>query len=179
MWGEWCFCVAKTGVVVVLAYAGVQAHAIDDLAAVQPVAGGIGVQLVKKRHAHGQIGVGKELDGLGLGAACEQHLYVLLDCTFLQQPGKCPRSFALFAHYDAAGVKVVVQRFALAQKLGAEDDVWAAGLRAQLFGVAHGHGAFDDHDRLGGVLHHVFDHALDAAGVKVVGNGVVVHGMHK
>ena len=83
VFGQAVAAVAKAGVVVVLANAGVQAHAVDDLAGVQAVAGGIGVQLIKVGHAHGQIRVGKEFDGLGLGAAAQQHVYVLLDGALL------------------------------------------------------------------------------------------------
>ena len=43
-----------------------------------------------------------------------------------------------------------MQGFALAQKLGAEDDVLAARLLTQFGGVTHGHGAFDDDGGLGG-----------------------------
>ena len=83
VFGQAVAAVTKTGVVVVVANAGVQAHAVNDLAAVQPVAGGIGVQLVKKRHAHGEVRVGEEFDALGLGAAAQQHFYVLFDCALL------------------------------------------------------------------------------------------------
>lgn len=176
VFGQAVAAVAKAGVVVVAAYARVQAHAVDDLAGVKRMARGIGVQLVKKRHTHGQIGVGKELDGLCLGAAAQQHVYVLFDGALLQQCGKGLGPVAYLAHHNAAGVQVVKQRFAFAQKLGAKDDVGAAGLRAQFGGVAHRHGAFDNDNGLGVDGQHVLHHGFYGCGVECVGNGVVVCG---
>jgi hypothetical protein len=72
--GQAVAAITKAGVVVVVANARVQAHAVDDLPCVEPVAGGIGVQLVEIGHTHGQVGVGKQFDGLGLGAAAQQHV---------------------------------------------------------------------------------------------------------
>lgn len=80
--------VAKAGVVVVLAYARVQAHAVDDLARVQLMAGGVGIEFVEVGHPHGQVGIGKEFDGLGFSAICEQRGDVLLYGPLLQKLGE-------------------------------------------------------------------------------------------
>ena len=162
--------------------ARVQAHAVNNLTTVQSVADGVGVQFIKRSHTHGKVGVGKQFDGFGLGAVGKQHVDVLFDGALLQQRGKGFGALADLTHHDAAGVQVVIQGAAFAQKLGAEDDVgaWVAALRLQrrhqFGGVAHGHGAFDDHHRLGGNSHHVLHHRLDGAGVEVVGFYVVVGG---
>ena len=65
------------------ANARIQADAVDDLPGVQALALGVGVQLVEVGHTQRQIGVGKQLDGLGLGKAHEQRVDVFLDGTFL------------------------------------------------------------------------------------------------
>src|SRR5690625_4175058 len=59
--------IAKGGVVVMRADAGIEADALDDLAGIELVAKGVGVQLIEKSHPHGQKGIGKQFDGLGLG----------------------------------------------------------------------------------------------------------------
>ena len=66
-----------------------------------------------KKATHGQVGVGKELDGFCLGAAAQQHVDVLLDGALLQQGGKGFGAVADFAYYDSGGVEVVVEGFAL------------------------------------------------------------------
>ena len=58
--------VAEAGVVVVGPDARVQADSLDDIARVEALALGIGVELVEVRNPQRQICVGKELDGLGL-----------------------------------------------------------------------------------------------------------------
>jgi len=85
-------------------------------------------------------------------------------------------TLCLFTHYDSAGVQVIKQGFAFAQKFGAEYDVLATGFLAQLGGVAHRHGAFDDHDSIWGNGQHVLHHALNTFGVEVVGFYVIVSG---
>ena len=196
VFGQAVAAVTKTGVVVMIPDAGVQTHAIDDLAGVQAVRGRVGVELVEIGHAQGQVGVGEQLDGLRLGAVGQQDGDVFFDRALLQQMGKYLSRIRAFTHDDAAGVKVVVQRSAFAQELGAEDDVgdcfvatllamtaaglWIASPRTQcLFefgGVAHRHGGFDDHHRMRVDRQHTIDHRLDASGVEVVGLGVVVGG---
>ncbi len=45
--------VAEAGIVVVVADSGVEAHAINDLLGIEPMGGGVGVELIKVGHAHG------------------------------------------------------------------------------------------------------------------------------
>src|SRR5690606_39872392 len=102
--------VAEGGVVVVVADAGVQADALDDLGGVQAAGDGVGVELVEVGHAHGQVGVGEQLDGLGLGGAGEQDGHVLVLGSFQEQVGDQAPGAAGVAHDDARGVQVVVDR---------------------------------------------------------------------
>ena len=137
---------------------------------------GEGIQLIEEGHAHGEVGVGKQLDGLGLGAVGEQHGGVLFQSTFQQQVGKGAGTVGLFAHDDAAGVQVVVQGLAFAQEFGAEDKLVGMELRARCGGKAHRYGGLDDHDRLRGDLQHAADDGFDAGGVEGVGDRVGVGG---
>src|SRR5690606_5094000 len=71
--------VAEARIVVVPAAARIEAYALGDLARVQTVGAGVGVQLVEVGNPHGQVGIGKQLDRLGLGRVGEQHRDVLGD----------------------------------------------------------------------------------------------------
>ena len=180
VFGQAVAAVAKAGVVVVAADARVQADAVDDLFGVKAFHLGVGVQLVKKAHAQRQVGVGEQLDGLGLGKAHIQRVDVLLDGPLLQKPRKGVRGLhqagvlQVGAHDDAAGVEVVVQGFALAQKLRAEQDVAAAGLLADRGGIPHRDGGLDDEDGVGVHLQHKVDDLLHRRGVKEIFLAVVV-----
>ena len=78
------------------------------------------------------------------------------------------------AHDDAARVEVVVECLALAQEFGSEDDVLAARLLADAFGVAYRNGALDDHDGIGIHLHHQADDFFYVRGVEVVFHRIIV-----
>ena len=101
----------------------VKADTVDDLLGIQALALGVGVQLIEVRHAQRQIGVGKQLDSLGLGEAHEQRVDVLLDSSLLQQRREGVRSLhqarvvQVSADNDAARVKVIVQSLAFAKEL--------------------------------------------------------------
>ena len=56
-----------------VADARVQAHPLDDLAGLQATLGSVGVELVEEGHPHGQVGVGEQFDGLGLGGPDEEY----------------------------------------------------------------------------------------------------------
>ena len=159
-----------------VADARIEAHALDDLLGVQAVGGGIGVELVEIGHAHGEIGVGEQLDRLGLGGVGEQHRDVLPDGPLPQQLGEDLGALRALADDDARWVQVVVQGLALAQELRGEDQVRAVELRLELGGVAYRHGGLEDHHRFGVDRLHVPDHRLHRAGVEVVGLRVVIGG---
>ena len=69
-----------------------------------------------------------------------------------------------------------MERPALAQELGREDQVGRAVPLPHLRGKADRHGGLDDHQRsrVGG--HHSLDHRLDRRGVEIVGLRVIVGG---
>lgn len=102
-----------------------QAHAVDDVAGVEASHLAVGVELVEVGDAQRQVGVGEELDGLGLGGAQHElgdalgavgvHALQLGGVGALrEQAGEplCGRHglgvLLGRAHHDAAGVQVVV-----------------------------------------------------------------------
>ena len=64
--------------------AWVQLHPLNNLAGIQPMQGRIGIQFIEICDAHSQIGIGEQLDSLGLGAVRQQHLDIFLDGPFAQ-----------------------------------------------------------------------------------------------
>ena len=75
--------VTKAGIIIMCANAGVEADALDDMPGIKPLHLGVGVQFVEEGNAEGQIGVGEQLDRLGLGEAHEEGVDILFDSTFL------------------------------------------------------------------------------------------------
>ncbi len=136
----------------------------------------VGVQFVEVGHAHRQVGIGEQLDRLGLGRLGEQHRHVGLERALLQQPREGLRARRTFADDDPGRVQVVVQRPAFAQEFRREDDVVGPELRAHLGDVADRNGGFDHHGRLRIDLQHLGDHDLDRPGVEIVGVRIVVSG---
>ena len=189
--GQAVAAVSEAGVVVVAADARLQAHAVDDVAGVEAADLAVGVELVEVGHAQRQVGVGEELDGLGLGGAQHElgdafgavgvHAFQLGGVGALGEQacealgGRDGVGVLLGrAHHDAAGVQVVVEGLALAQELGAEEDLAVAQPLAQARGVADGDGRLDDdpgvrvHGANGG------DGGLDGARVEEVPVRVIV-----
>lgn len=106
--------------------AGIEAHAVDDLARIESPELAVGIELVKIAHAHGEVRVGKELDGLGLRRVRVERGDVRLRRALLQQGREQARvrlrrrAAVRAADHDAARVQVIIQRPALAQKLRRE-----------------------------------------------------------
>ena len=157
-----------------VADARVQANAVDDGACVQPPQRRIGVQLIEVSHPQRQVGVGKQFDRLGFGQAGEQRGDILLAGALLQQRGKFARfgghAFVALrrAHHDAAGVEVVIQRMAFAQKFRAEQQVRVAKTLARRRRVAHRHRRFDHDRRLRRIPPNQRKHVLHAGSVEIV-----------
>ena len=162
--------------------ARVKAYAVNDLLRVQALALRVGIQLIEIGNAQRQIGVGEQLDGLGLGKAHEERINVLLDGPLLQQcrkfVGGCDkvRILRVGADDDAGRVEVVIQGLGLPQKFRAEQDVPAAEPFPHRHRVAHGNRRFDDHDGIWIDLRDKADDCLHCRGVKVLGLAVVVGG---
>lgn len=168
--------VAEARIIVVRADTGVEADALDDLLAIQAMSGGISIELVKVRNAHGQIGIGKEFDSFGLSRIGKEDGDVLLDCAFFEQTSEDLGAPGIFADDNARGMQVVIQCPALTQELRREDEVLGAERFAGLNGVANGDGRFDDHRGVGIDDHDVANHVFNGFGIEVVGFGVVVGG---
>ena len=161
--GQAIAAIAETGVVVVAAYTGIEAHAIDNLLGVESLEFGIGVQLVEIANTQCQVGVGEKFDGLGLGAAHLKHWYLLLNGAALDKLGK-HRGFlaeqltaVIVAHDDARRIEVVVERLRFTKELGSKENVDALELFLHRGSVAHGYGALDDHHRIRVDLQHLLD----------------------
>ena len=180
--------VAEGGVIVVPADPRVQADAPDDPPRVQALQLSVGVQFVEKADPHGQIGVGKKLDGLRLGGAGKDRGDLLRRRLQLQQrlpgrpdekPGKFLRCLPLGGFCpddDAAGVKIVVKGPGFPQKLRAEQNILRAVLFLYQLRVAHGDGGFDHHKGLGIYAKHRPDDLLHHGGVKAAQLLVIVGG---
>ena len=191
--GEAVAAVAEGRVVIVRADAGVEADAFDDGLGIEALHLGVGVQFVEVADAQGEVGVGEELDGLGLGAAHEEHGDVFLEGSALDEfrkgAGGLLQRGLIVPDDDAAGVQVVVQGLALAEELRGEDDARDDHLEAavgealavgellpHVGGVPDGHGGLDDHDGVRVDLQHQFNDLLHVGGVEEVLLGVVVGG---
>ena len=191
--GQAVAAVSEARVVVVAADARLQAHAVDDVAGVEASHLAVGVELVEVGHAQRQVGVGEELHRLGLGGAQHElrdaHGSVGVDALELGGVGALREQAGELlsgrdglgvvlgrAHHDAAGVQVVVERLALAQELGAEEDLLVAQPLAQARGVAHGDGRLDDDPGVRVHRAHGGDGGLDGARVEEVSVRVVVGG---
>lgn len=173
--------------------ARLQAHAVDDVAGVEAADLAVGVELVEVGHAQRQVGVGEELHGLGLGGAQHElrdalgavgvHAIELGGVGALREQagellgGRDGLGVVLGrAHHDAAGVQVVVECLALAQELGAEEDLAVAQPLAKARGVADGDGRLDDDPGVRVHRAHGGDGGLDGARVEEVPVRVVVGG---
>lgn len=191
--GQAVAAVAEAGVVVVAADARLQADAVDDVAGVEPADLAVGVELVEVGDAKRQVGVGEQLHGLGFGGAQHELRDALgaVGVHALQLGGVgalCEQAGELLggynglsvilrrAHHDAAGVQVVVERPALSQELGAEEDLAVAQPIAQARRVADGDGRLDDDPGVRIHRAHCGDGGLDGARVEEVPVRVVVGG---
>lgn len=101
--------------------ARVETDALDDLFGVQPVGNGEGVKFVEVGDAHGEIGIGEKLYGLGFVGVGEEYGDVLFYSTLLEKAGKGFSTLGAFAYDDARRVEVVVEGAAFAKEFGGED----------------------------------------------------------
>ena len=107
----------------------IQTYAVNYGTCIQALHLGVSVKLVEETYAQCQIGVGKQLDCLGLGGTHKERIDFLLDGTFLQQTRKGMGSLLqtgnLFieSNDDSGRIEVVIESLALTQELGGEYDV--------------------------------------------------------
>ena len=160
--------------------AGIEAHAVDDLARIESPELAVGIELVKIAHAHGEVRVGKELDGLGLCRVRVERGDVRLRRALLQQGREQARvrlrrrAAVRAADHDAARVQVIIQRPALAQKLRREQQPRAAEPAHDALRIADRHRGLDDHECAGVDPADEREHRLDGRGVEEVALGVIV-----
>ena len=147
---------------------------MDDGARVQPAQLGEGVQFVEKTDAQSQIGVGKQLDGLGLAAAGHQQLHVLFLCPLLQKPGESVRLLRqhrvgkVRSHDNAAGIEVIVQSLPLPEEFRTDQNMAGRIFGLHGLGEAHGNRALNDHDGLRRIAQHLADHRFHHGGVECI-----------
>ena len=171
--------------------ARLEADAVDDVAGIEAADLAVGVELVEVGHAQRQVGIGEELHGLGLGGAQHElrdargavgvHALELRGVGALREQTGEPLggynglSVVLRrANHDAAGVQVVVESFALAQELRAEEDLAVAQPLAQARGVADGDRRLNDDPGVRVHRAHGGDGGLDGARVEEILIRVVV-----
>ena len=191
--GQTVSAVAEAGVVVVAADARLQAHTVDDIARVEPANLAVGVELVEISYPQRQVGVCEQLHCLGLGGAQHElrdalgavgvHALQLGGVGALrEQAGELLRrrhgqSVVLRrAHHDTGGVQVVEECLALAQELGAEEDLAVAQSLSQTRSVADGNRGFDNDPGVGVHRSHGGDGCLDGGRVEEVPVRVIVGG---
>ena len=128
-------------------YTWIKSNAFNDGAGVESFHLSIGIELVEVADAQGEVGVGEELDGLGLFHSHKKGRDVFFDGTLFEQVGKDAGSLfegggvgeakdgiVLFgepglvddfgdAGDDARGVEVVVESLGLAEEFGEEEEV--------------------------------------------------------
>ena len=186
--GQAVAAVAKGRVIIVASDTRVHADAVNDLLRVEALGLSVGVELVEVGDTNREVGIGKELDRLGLGRMNDQGLDVLrgLACALFLDAGTLEqevcehlRGFHLVVvrtDDNAARMEVVIECLGLSEELRAEDDVINAVFLAYGVGVADRDGGLDDHHDIGVDLQHVLDRVLDCGGVEEVVDVVVVGG---
>ena len=181
--GQAVAAVAEGRIVVIVADAGIQADALDDLGGVEAFDLGIGIQFIEIRDAESEIGIHEELGGFRLRQTHEEGCNRVFHGTLLKQTGEGAgvgfRGF-IVADDDAAGIEVVIQGFGFPQELRAEEDIVHTQLFADVDGIADRDGGLDDDRRLRFMFRGAgFDQGqdgFDSGTVKEVGFGVIIGG---
>lgn len=117
--------------------AGVETDTFDNLFGVQALAHRVGVELIKERDSHREVGVREKLDRLGFGGIREEHRHVLILSPFNEEFREDVSLFAVVTDHDARGVKVVVEGVAFTEELRNEDHVFNSKALFQRRSVAH------------------------------------------
>ena len=178
--GQAIAAVTERRIVVMSAYAWVEAYAVDDGLSVKSLHLGVSVKLVEVRHAQSQIRIGKQLHGFGFSQAHEQRLDILFYRSLLKQRGKlvCGLIQTLVAfrpsHNDATWIKVVVKRFALTQELWREYYVVRSGFLADALSVPDRNRAFYHHYGIGVDTFHKIYNLFHMACVKIVFYRIII-----
>ena len=115
----------------------IEANAVDDLPRVQAKLQGVTVKLVEIGDAHGKVGVGIELDRLGLRRAGQPDFNIGILSRIPKQLGKDAAPLRLLPDYDPGRMQVIVKRFSFAQELRRKDKVLAPDAGPQIGSEAH------------------------------------------
>ena len=154
--------------------AGIQAYAPDDLTGIQSLHLCICIKFIEERHSQGEIGIGKQLDSLGLSIAHEQRIYIRFERSLLKHLRKNARSLHqtrvlhISSDYDSAWVKIVIKRLGLAEELGREHDIITVISLTNGCSKSNRNSRFDDHHCIRVILHDLLYHCLDSRGVKEI-----------
>ncbi|MNT23240.1 hypothetical protein D3C72_1586520 [compost metagenome] len=95
----------------------VQPHPFDDLATIQAMGLGIGIQLIEIGDPHGKIGIGEQFDRFSFRAVGQEERHTLLDGPPLQEGGETLCPLGTLAHYDARRMQIVIKSPSFSQKL--------------------------------------------------------------
>lgn len=166
--------VAKRWIVVVRAYARVEADAVEDFARVEPLHLGIRVELIEVRDTKCQIRIREQLDRLGLRKAHEKRVNVFLFRPLMQELSKTMRHrielriLRVRANDNAAWIEIVVERMPLTQEFRTEEHLVRLQLRADVLRIADRTRRLDDHIRIRIAAHHQTDDRLNRRRVKEI-----------
>jgi hypothetical protein len=166
--------VAERRIPVVRADAGVETDALDNLAGVEPLAHRVGVELIKERDTHREVGVREKLDRLGFGGIREKHRHVLILSPFNEEGREDMGLVAVVTDHDAGGVEVIVERVPLAEELRNEDHVLNPEAFFECRGVAHRNRRLDDDRGVRVDREDVIDHGLHGRRIKEIRLRVVI-----
>jgi len=182
---------------------GIKSDALDYCLLVKSLYFCVGIEFVEVADTEGKIGVGEELDCLRLLHTHEESRDILLYRSLLQQTGKFTclslkiihvRNFSnslilflkLFPVYhlgitdDYTGrIKIVVECLRLAEEFRREEEIESLDTLGCVFyvertAVADGDRGFDDHDGIGIDAQDEVYNILNAVGVEVVLDRVIV-----
>ncbi len=176
--------IAEGRIVVMGSDSRIEADAVDDGAGVEILRFGIGIKLIEVGNAQGEIGVGKQLDGLGFRKTHEENRDVFLPCTLIEhiRKGFCCLFFfrvgKICSDDDAGRIQVVIERLRFTQKFRRKQNVIAMVLPAYAFGITDRDRALDDDPgKMRAVLicgKGQFNDFLDSACIKEVSRRIIV-----
>ena len=146
VFGQAVAAVPERRVVIVIAYSRVERYALYDRLRVETFKFGVGIEFVEIGDPQREIGVGEKFNRLRLGKRGIQYGYILFYRAAFKQTrerlGGVSQFFVTLraTHYYTAGIKVIVKSMPFAQKLGAEQNVFARIFFSDAFGIPYGNG---------------------------------------
>ena len=120
--------ITKGRIVVKFTDSWIQTDTIDNFFCLKSFHFCIGIQFIEIGNPHGQIGIGKEFHRFRFRESHEAGRNVFFDGSFLKKRSKVmsflhqPFVLQIRTRDDAAGIQVIVESLAFAEKLRTEDD---------------------------------------------------------